>query len=84
MPTGYTAWIEEGATFEEFILGCARAFGACISMRDEPLSKQIPEQFKESSYDKEKVQEYIELLKKYESMTIEQAEIEAEKEYSTE
>ena len=36
MPTGYTAKIEKGQTFEDFVLGCARAFGACIDQRDDP------------------------------------------------
>jgi hypothetical protein len=42
MPTGYTAQIEEGITFSRFAMLCARAFGASIDMRDEPLSKEIP------------------------------------------
>lgn len=47
MPTAYTAGIEDGTikTAQEFLLLCAREFGACISMRGEPLSKQIPEKF---------------------------------------
>ena len=28
--------VENGQTFEEFILSCARAFGALVEMRDEP------------------------------------------------
>lgn len=36
MPTGYTADLYEGkdVTFEEFVLNCARAFGAFIYQRD--------------------------------------------------
>jgi hypothetical protein len=35
MPTGYTAkLVSEGQTFNEFVLTCARAFGACVMMRD--------------------------------------------------
>jgi len=44
MPTGYTAEIYEGekeVTFEKFALTCARAFGACITIRDEPMSASI-------------------------------------------
>lgn len=37
MPTGYTAKIGEDQSFEDFVLGCARAFGACIMQRDEPM-----------------------------------------------
>lgn len=37
MPTGYTYKIvNEGQTFPEFAMGCARAFGALIHMRDDP------------------------------------------------
>lgn len=35
MPTGYTADIEKDISFEDFLLGCARAFGACAHQRDE-------------------------------------------------
>jgi len=35
MPTGYTHMISEGASFEEFALQTARAFGALIHLRDE-------------------------------------------------
>lgn len=35
MPTGYTAAIEKGISFEHFVLSCARNFGACIALRDE-------------------------------------------------
>jgi hypothetical protein len=46
MPTGYTAkLVESGQSFEEFIFGCARAFGALIDMRDEPMDAPIPERF---------------------------------------
>lgn len=44
MPTGYTADVATGKMidFREYALQCARAFGACIILRDEPLSAQIP------------------------------------------
>lgn len=35
MPTGYTAEIENDIQFEDYVLGCARAFGACVHQRDE-------------------------------------------------
>lgn len=57
MPTGYTADIENGISFEKFILSCARNFGALIMMRDEPNDAPIPDEFKPSDY-------YIEALKK--------------------
>ena len=37
-------------------MGCARAFGALIDMRDEPQNAEIPESFHESSYHKEQIE----------------------------
>jgi hypothetical protein len=47
MPTGYTAAVQDGkiTTFREFALQCARAFGACIEMRDDPSDAPIPDEF---------------------------------------
>lgn len=52
MPTGYTAGVQDGSinTFEQFAMQCARAFGATILMRDDPLDKPIPEEFEPSDY----------------------------------
>jgi len=50
MPTGYTAHVLEGATFEQFVWNCARAFGALVLMRDEPAGARVPERFEPSSY----------------------------------
>lgn len=41
MATGYTAAIEDGISFQDFVLRCARAMGACIMQRDEPLNAPI-------------------------------------------
>lgn len=43
MPTGYTAGIIDGSinTFEEFAKGCARAFGALIMMKEDPMDTPI-------------------------------------------
>lgn len=51
MPTGYTADIANGkiTDFTEYALQCARNFGACITLRDEPMSSEIPE-FEPSDY----------------------------------
>ena len=50
MPTGYTASISEGISFEKFVLRCARAMGALIMMRDEPFDTPIPDKFEPSKY----------------------------------
>ena len=51
MPTGYTATlVEHGQTFPEFAMQCAKAFGACITLRDEPFDAPIPTKFKASTW----------------------------------
>ena len=50
MPTGYTAKLmEKGQTFQEYVLTCARAFGALIMMRDAPNDASIPDEFRPSN-----------------------------------
>ncbi len=58
MPTGYTAAVGDGTItdFTEYALQCARAFGACITLRDEPLGSEIPE-FEASDYNATKLAE---------------------------
>lgn len=56
MPTGYTAPIADGITFKEYAMGCARAFGALIMMRDEPQNAEIPEAFEASTYHKDAIE----------------------------
>lgn len=51
MPTGYTAKLNEGEqSFTEFVLTCARNFGALITMRDDDLEAPIPDAFTPSDY----------------------------------
>lgn len=51
MPTGYTAkLIEKGQSFPEFVMLCARAFGACVEMREDGLDAPIPDKFEPSDY----------------------------------
>ncbi len=50
MPTGYTQKLmETGESFEAFCLRCARAFGACVMMRDDDMEEPIRE-FKPSDF----------------------------------
>jgi hypothetical protein len=55
MPTGYTADVQSGkiTRFEDFAMQCARAFGALLMMRDDPLDAPVPEEFKPSDYYRE-------------------------------
>ena len=51
MPTGYTADIKDGIDFKTFAMNCARAFGACVTLRDEPGGgNNIPDSFAPSDY----------------------------------
>ncbi len=75
MPTGYTSKIYDGeqVSGKEFIMTCARAFGALVTMRDESLNVEIPEEFKPNFYYKDQLEKAKEELKKYTNMTIEEA-----------
>jgi hypothetical protein len=51
MPTGYTAAaIDRRMSFKDFALRCARAFGACVELRDDSLDTPLPDEFKPSAY----------------------------------
>lgn len=68
MPTGYTADIKDGISFEEFVLNCAKAFGACISMRDLPSGTPIPQKFQPSLYNATALAKAQEELRRLEDM----------------
>lgn len=52
MPTGYTAYIEDGdiTTGKEFLKLCTRAFGIAIDQKDDPLSVPTKTKFEPSQY----------------------------------
>ena len=57
MPNMYTADIEEkNITFEQYALRCSRAFDALISLHDEFLGAEIPDEIKPSDYHLKEVQ----------------------------
>ena len=75
MPTGYTAkLVDEGQEFPDFVMTCARAFGALIELRDEPLDAEIPESFEPSSYNDRRIEEAQQALA--EATTLSDADIE--------
>ena len=82
MPTGYTADIEKGISFKEYALRCARAFGACIEMRDDPNDKPIPEKFEVSDYHTKALAAAKRKLAEVTKMSIADCEKRAEKEYN--
>lgn len=83
MPTGYTAELIEkpGVTFEAFALRCARAFGALIMMRDDPLDAVIPDDFKPDAYYRESLERSEAKVRELEMLTFPQAEERAVAEY---
>jgi len=84
MPTGYTADIKDGVSFEKFALNCARAFGACITIRDDPTDKPIPEKFEPNDYNLRKLEKTRSELNRIEEMTEVEAEVCAYQEYKNE
>jgi len=82
MATGYTAKIREGnVSFEEFALGCARAFSACIMMRNAPRDAPIPDKVEPSSYSKDRLEAAKEELAELQAMPEEAAALRARKDY---
>lgn len=75
MPTGYTAYIQDGdiTTGKDFLKLCLRNFGIAINMRDEPLSKPVPSQFESNPYYKKNYEKTVETRNKYRQMTFEEA-----------
>lgn len=69
MPTGYTEGVSSGeiTDFKVYALRCARAFGACIMLRDEPVTDEIPE-FEPSDYHQKRLQEAQTLLAEFNAM----------------
>jgi len=61
--------MEKGQTFQEFVMGCARAFGALIEMRDSPTDAPIPDKFEPSDYHTKRLIESREKLAKLKAMT---------------
>lgn len=82
MATGYTSCIEEGATFKEFTLGCARAFGALYHMRDEPRDVEVTEIKGESEYNREELIKAKKGLAEAMKINLEDAEIQANENYN--
>lgn len=79
MPTGYTYEVVDGKVtdFPTFALKCARAFGACIMMRDDPMDAPIPEEFNPGTYYAERLASAREKLATLRAMTAEQADAQA-------
>lgn len=65
MTTGYTAAVQDGSIteFPAFAMQCARAFGALVTLRDEPMDAPVPEEFTANTkYNDERIAEAQERL----------------------
>lgn len=84
MATGFTHDVVNGniTSFKEFALKCSRAFGALITLRDDPLTSDIPDKIEPSTdyYDRG-IKNSIARLKDLRQMSFDDAEYEAEKDY---
>jgi len=70
MPTGYTADIKDGIDFKTYAMNCARNFGACVMLRDEPSGgDKIPEAFEPSNYNLKAADKARSALTALDSMT---------------
>lgn len=69
MPTGYTEAIKNDITFQDYALACARAFGACVTMREEPTDTKIPDEFLVDEYYYSAVNEAHDNLANFLSLT---------------
>lgn len=78
MPTAYTAEVQKGISFEQFVMLCARAMGACIDMRDAPLNASIPDRFEPSLYHQQKLEDANKRLAQLHQMSLQDAEVEAQ------
>ncbi len=82
MPTGYTHDIKDGISFEKFALNCARAFGACVTLRDEPGGGEIiPEEFTPNDYYLTKIQDDEKKLEAIKQMTAEECTLRSTEEW---
>lgn len=83
MPTGYTNKVQDGSITElnNFVLTCARGFGALIMMRDTPSDAKIPEQFEPSDFDLKALKEHQARKAEIEAMSADAADDAAASEY---
>ena len=84
MPTGYTYPVIEGTIteFPDFALQCARAFGALISMRDDPSNVPIPNEIEPSDYYQKRLAESKAELARVQGMALVEVEQAAEADYA--
>ncbi len=73
MPTGYTAeLVKKGMEFNDFVLTCARAFGACIELRDDRLAPAPRKISRNDDYYSNALKNAIKELEDFEKMSDEE------------
>mgnify|MGYP006907983849 CR=1 FL=1 len=74
MPTGYTAYIQDGkiTTGKEFLKLCTRAFGIAVDLKEESLDVPTPSSFKPNLYYKEQYKKALDERDKVYNMTFEE------------
>lgn len=83
MPTGYTAGIIDGISFKTYALNCARAFGACVLLRDEEGGgEKIPDAFEPSDYHLKEVEKFKAAYNRLTEMTARELELAAHEDYA--
>lgn len=75
MPTGYTAYIEDGdiTTGKDFLKLCTRAFGIAIDQKEDPLSVPTKTKFEPNSYYKERYEKALSALEQAQKITFDEA-----------
>ncbi len=83
MATGYTyALLDDPTmTFAQFAMRCARAFGACVEMREEPMDKAPPDVIEPSASVRESLDKAYEAHREAEALTLAEGELRAAADY---
>lgn len=86
MPTGYTDYIsKDDATFERFVMRCAKNFGAFVDMRDDSLDAEIPPDLnKPSDYHKIELEKAEKKWEVFLKLSLSDAERLSDEEYKRE
>jgi hypothetical protein len=87
MPTGYTHKVQDGkiTSLRDFAMECVRGMGVCISMRDDPHDKPIPERFEpEASYHDEHIATARNVLDKTPGLTPQECDVLAQADFEAE
>ena len=83
IPTGYTAFIEDGdiTTGKDFLLLCLRDFGISIDIRDEPLSTPVPTHFEPDKWYKNRYIDAVKRLEEERTISFDEAKMRMKSEY---